>query len=136
MTASMRERFAAEPYAPARARRLLRGWLRRLGWPGDQVEDLVLATNEAVSNAVEHAYRDGQRGEVDVHAEPIGDPSGLHRVLVTVVDTGAWRDPLPGRQEPWRGLRLIRATVSAIDVRGTAAGTRLKMISRPVRPGG
>jgi hypothetical protein len=38
------------------ARRLLREWLISARWPSDEIEQVVVAVNEAMSNAIEHAY--------------------------------------------------------------------------------
>jgi anti-sigma regulatory factor (Ser/Thr protein kinase) len=40
----------------------VRQWLTDHGWPADQLDDLVLATSEAVANAVEHGYEDRYAG--------------------------------------------------------------------------
>jgi hypothetical protein len=44
------------PGTPGEVRRQLRRWLEVLGWPREHADDLLLAVDEAVSNAVEHAY--------------------------------------------------------------------------------
>lgn len=127
------ELLTADEMAPTRVRRLLRGWLEDLDWPTDATDDLVLAANEAVSNTVAHAYPGDGPGPVTVRAELIGAPDGARRVVVTVDDSGVWREPRPGRSRPWQGLRLMRAVSARMDLRGTAAGTHIKTISRPDR---
>jgi anti-sigma regulatory factor (Ser/Thr protein kinase) len=53
MTGSaLRQRLAVNTSAPSAARRLLREWLAALRWPVEGIDDLVLAANEAVSDAV------------------------------------------------------------------------------------
>lgn len=42
------------------------GLASRLGFTFDQIEDLKIAASEAVTNAVEHAYEEGEDGEVIV----------------------------------------------------------------------
>lgn len=134
MPAPLRETLRADPGAPATARLLLRDWLAALGWPADEAGQLVLVVNETVTNAVQHAYPTGRAGAVGIRAEPISGPSGRRRVVLTVEDSGVWRDPRPGRNEPWRGLHLIRAVATSIEIRGSAVGTRVKVISKPVGP--
>jgi hypothetical protein len=51
-----RLRVPAADRTPRRVRGELRQWLAALGWPEEQAQDAVLAVDEAVSNAVEHAY--------------------------------------------------------------------------------
>jgi anti-anti-sigma factor len=80
------------------------------------VEDLELALGEALANAVEHAYPDGGPGECrwSVEREPDG---GLQ---VCVEDRGTWRPPPADRGHRGRGLELIGALASDVDVRRTA----------------
>lgn len=134
MTAPLEETLRADPGAPASARLLLRDWLEALGCLADEAGQLVLAVSETVTNAVQHAYPTDQAGPVRIHAEPICGPSGRRRVVLTVADNGIWRDPHPGRNEPWRGLHLVRTMAASLEIRGSAAGTRVKVISRPVAP--
>jgi hypothetical protein len=49
------ESFAADPFAPGEARRLLRSALREWGHRGELVDDAVLVLGELASNAVRHA---------------------------------------------------------------------------------
>ena len=51
--------LAARPESPRAARNQVRAWLDAASWPTDLIHDLVYAVNEAVTNAVEHAYSPG-----------------------------------------------------------------------------
>lgn len=42
------------------------GLASRLGFTFDEIEDLKIASSEAVTNAVEHAYDEGEDGEIIV----------------------------------------------------------------------
>ncbi|MEV7099730.1 SpoIIE family protein phosphatase [Amycolatopsis sp. NPDC051045] len=80
-------------------------WAAGLGMSVERSEDLVLASYEAMSNSVEHAYRDHPRpGTLEVHGD-------LRRgeVTVTVTDYGTWRAPNLTDTLRGRGLRLIDA---------------------------
>lgn len=48
------------------ARLTISGLASRLGFTYDEIEDLKIATSEAVTNAVQHAYREDEEGEVVV----------------------------------------------------------------------
>lgn len=48
------------------ARLMISGIASRLGFTYDDIEDLKIASSEAITNAVQHAYGDGQEGEVVV----------------------------------------------------------------------
>ena len=76
----------AEPLALAAFRRTLRGWLRECNASDKEGYDIILACNEAASNAIEHAYGPGD-GSVEVLAALSG-----REVSVTVRDFGQWRE--------------------------------------------
>jgi anti-sigma regulatory factor (Ser/Thr protein kinase) len=92
----------ADPMAPSVVRQRFRMWLADLCWPGDEVDDIVLAVNEAVSNAVQHADTPGFASEVRVAARQFADIDGGRRVVVGVSDNRRWR-PAPTQ----RGLGLL-----------------------------
>ncbi len=80
-------------------------WAAGLGMSAERHEDLVLASYEAMSNSVEHAYRDHpQPGALEVHGE-------RHRgeVTVTVTDYGTWKAPDATDTLRGRGHLLINA---------------------------
>lgn len=55
----------------------------RMGFSFDEIEDLKIATSEAITNAVQHAYKTGKHGEV-----AIGFGSYDDRLEVIVADSG------------------------------------------------
>jgi hypothetical protein len=55
MRARLCHRLPADVEAPATARRLLHDWLVAWSWQAEEAVDVVLAVNEVVSNAVQHA---------------------------------------------------------------------------------
>jgi anti-sigma regulatory factor (Ser/Thr protein kinase) len=123
--------------APSRARRELRRWLRDREWPLDAADDVVLAVSEAVSNSVEHGFRNGLgdvsaqdgitvRAAVEVH------PDGTRCLLVTVADRGRWRLPPPRTDGRRRGLALIRAIAEEVRIDPTAHGTTVTFRTSPI----
>ncbi|MFD1205872.1 MULTISPECIES: anti-sigma B factor RsbW [Sporosarcina] len=48
------------------ARLMISGIASRLGFTYDDIEDLKIASSEAITNAVQHAYKDGEDGEIVV----------------------------------------------------------------------
>ena len=73
--------------APIRAE--IRRWLAPLVLPGDAVDDVVRAVNEAARNCVEHAYPAATTNgsvELTFWTEP-------RSVCIEIVDHGAWRTP-------------------------------------------
>lgn len=115
-------------------RRLLTGWLAEtltsrdlaagadLNAGPDLAEDIVLAVDEAVTNAVEHAYRDRSPGPVRLWARDTG--AGL---TVVVGDYGCWRTPALDLGHRGRGLSVIRLLAGRLDLACTPAGTTVTM---------
>lgn len=112
--------LTGRPALLAPLRSSFRTWLDDHGVPQETIDDLVLACNEACSNAIEHAY-DMNDGTIEVAAE-----CSSSVVVMTVRDHGVWRDiPAPG--ERGRGLDLIRAVVDDLAIDRTPSGTRVTM---------
>lgn len=114
----------ADHLAPSRA--ALRTWLTRAGVDHDQIQDVLIATGEAVANAIEHGHRDRPRGTVSLRAIAIHD-----RLQVTVTDTGVWKPPsrLPGISRG-RGIHLIRGLMEDFTIDSGEAGTTVHMYAR------
>jgi anti-sigma regulatory factor (Ser/Thr protein kinase) len=121
----------ADAHTPAAVRGGFREWLGELGWPEPEMTDIVVALGEAVSNACEHAYPVGLDGLVSIRAECLAGPNGTRRLILTIADTGAWRDPPVRARDRWHGMAIMRATTDFLHLDATAAGTRVKLISRP-----
>ncbi|MFD1150023.1 ATP-binding protein [Saccharothrix hoggarensis] len=117
----------AEELSAIRAR--LDAWLVREGLGEDDRYDLLLAVNEAASNAIEHAYGQGGRGTVHIEAE--ARPDGAIRVTVT--DHGAWRVPRPALSTRGRGLLLMRENVDEVLVDRQPDGTTVTLVLAPSR---
>jgi serine/threonine-protein kinase RsbW len=133
----LRLQLPADPVAPSVARHRVRRWLTALSWPAGQLDDIVLAVSEAVSNAVEHAYLDQPPGVVEVHGGAETTPGGQRRVTVIVRDHGRWR-PAPIEDENRRrGIPLMRACVDTLTIGqpdDDRAGTWVVLRSRAVPP--
>ncbi|MFE3443091.1 SpoIIE family protein phosphatase [Nocardia sp. NPDC059180] len=113
---------------PARAdqlsalRRTLKEWLTAAAVPHDLASDLVAATNEACSNSIEHAYRDGEPGRVALSAE-----CGTETVEIRVTDSGNWKPQSADRGYRGRGLDMMRALTEELDIDHSGPGTRVRM---------
>ena len=109
----------AEPAELARMRRALAAWLRGIGVGPAEVNDLVLASAEACSNAIRHAYGPGA-GTVEVEA--YRDDGAIELV---VRDFGRWRQ----RRGPGggRGLALIEALAPSMHIERGESGTVVTM---------
>ncbi|MGK5112562.1 SpoIIE family protein phosphatase [Geodermatophilus sp. CPCC 205506] len=123
LPAPLDERLPADPARLAGVRRELAAWAAAAGLPYETVDDLQLALGEALANAVEHAYTGAGVGA--------GDGACAYRVardldggvLVEVRDNGVWRPPPEDRGHRGRGLELITALASDVEVaRGPDGG--------------
>jgi anti-sigma regulatory factor (Ser/Thr protein kinase) len=111
--------FPAQPEALITARRALRNWLAEVGVDAEALYDITLATGEACTNAIEHAYAPGA-ASFDLEA--------LRResdVLVIVRDYGSWRQPRG--QHRGRGLKLMETLMDEVKVRRESNGTIVEL---------
>lgn len=117
---------------PADVRRLgglraeIRNWLRAQGLDDSTVEDVVLATVEAVANSIEHGYQSSDREQVIVELSLRDD---LH---VTVRDRGRWTAQIR-RPERGRGHEIMRAVMDDVEIETERHGTVVRMRRRVSR---
>ncbi|HZZ51967.1 MAG TPA: ATP-binding protein [Pseudonocardia sp.] len=133
MRRTLRSQYLAVPQAPATARREVQPWLTAHGWPEEDIDDLVLALNEAVTNSAEHAYPStGLNGRIELTITLRSGDDGTTRAVVTVTDHGRWRIPASSPGYRGRGLQMMRALTESVELRAGSLGTRVTMVSRPV----
>lgn len=122
--------LAADRATPGIVRQRVRRWLELLAWPADQVDDIELAVNEAVSDAVEHAHPAGADGGVVVEAtvETVPGDGGGRRARLVVRDGGRW----PGTRPDGRGLRIMTATMDEVGIHRGPGGTTVTLVSAAV----
>jgi anti-sigma regulatory factor (Ser/Thr protein kinase) len=115
---------AANPTALAGARERLREWLAGVGVEDGVANDLVLATDEALTNAIMHSGT--ERAEVELACL-----DGM--VRITVRDFGHW-DSNPSHPDHGRGLVLVDALTDHVEVTRGERGTTVTL-SRQVAKG-
>ncbi|MDN5748861.1 MAG: ATP-binding protein [Pseudonocardia sp.] len=126
----LRIRLLGVPAAASLVRERLRRWLDGLGWPEPQLDDVVLAVHEAVTNSVEHGYGGTDAGDVEIVGTRLVD-GGMQSARIVVRDAGRWRAPRdPGYRG--HGLTVMRACMAQVEVRAGAAGTEVELLSVPV----
>ncbi|MET0236926.1 MAG: ATP-binding protein [Kibdelosporangium sp.] len=115
-------RMPALPHELPTARAELRRWSQALKFSSEQAEDVVLAVDEAVANAVEHAYTGpgDQPGAVTVFAGRLV-PGDAVRVVVS--DVGHWRPPLADTGFRGRGVSMMKALADHFDLHHNENGT-------------
>jgi anti-sigma regulatory factor (Ser/Thr protein kinase) len=104
-------------------RQVTEGCARAAGLSGPGVLDLVLAVDEAATNAVVHGL---PPAELRIWREAAG-------IVCEITDHGHLDDPLAGRRFPapdWtagRGLWLINQLCDLVELRSVAGGTAIRM---------
>ena len=108
-------------------RQTLRRWLTEAQAGEDEIEDIIMACNEACENSIEHAYGFGD-DLFDVVFERDGG-----EVSISIRDSGTWQPP---HDEPYRGhgLPLIGKLMDSVDVQPRPGGTTVLM-RRRLQPG-
>ncbi|WP_173123762.1 ATP-binding protein [Kibdelosporangium persicum] len=122
-------RFPATPAQVGVARAQVTEWTRRLGLPTVHGQDIVLATDEAISNAVEHAYP-GDSGTLTLFAARI-QPD--HAVRIIVSDEGEWRPPPENPGFRGRGLVMMERLAEVFELAHTPLGTTV-VLGWPATP--
>jgi len=112
----LRMALPADPIAISVARHRARRWLAELSWPARQLDDIVLAVTEAVTNAIKHAYLDQPPGVVEVHGGVEATSCGRRRVTVIVRDHGRWLLAPPNDQHRHGGIALMRACMDTVTI--------------------
>ncbi|MFC7616299.1 SpoIIE family protein phosphatase [Actinokineospora soli] len=121
--------FPADPAQLASLRAALRGWLTRAQVGPAVIQDLLVATGEACTNAIEHGHRDNPGDPIHLRAE-----LGLDTVRLTVADSGRWK--VPARDDDGirgRGTNLMRALTDHVTISHDASGTTVHMRRKTTR---
>jgi GAF domain-containing protein/anti-sigma regulatory factor (Ser/Thr protein kinase) len=119
-------RWTATPDSLAPIRYLLRRWLLGRGAGEDEAYDIIVATQEACANAIEHAYGPG-------FAEFVLELTFADgRVTIAVADRGHWR--APRGDDRGRGLPLMRELMDTVDVSPAEGGTAVTLARALGRP--
>jgi PAS domain S-box-containing protein len=116
--------FPAEAIHLAPTRAALKAWLSRAGMGADQTMKVLIATGEALANAIEHGHRQPTDGSISLRAIALAD-----RVHVTVVDAGSWKPPVAAAHRG-RGIALMRALMQDVTIHPRATGTTVHMHTR------
>jgi len=110
--------------ALAPLRHAFTAWLENRGLSESSRVAVILATHEAVANAIQHS---GTIDPIRVRADAAPD-----YVTIEISDNGAWRAPDdPPSPERGRGLTLIRSLVSDAEIATDGAGTIVRLRQAP-----
>ena len=96
-------------------------WSADVGLTTAQNDDIVLAVDEAVSNAIEHAFDPpAEGGNVTLFA---GCDSRRRTVCIIVADTGRWQPPPADPGTRGRGLYLMNVLAGTFELHHDRRGT-------------
>lgn len=114
--------YVAEPDAVPAARHAVSEFAHEAGADADQIEAIRLATSEALTNSVLHAYR-GQPGNVYVTAAVVAS-----ELWVLIADDGRGLEPQTDRPGLGLGLGLISQVTDELAIVPRAGGgTEVRM---------
>jgi len=112
----------AEPDSLVEMRRELRGWLAASNVDEEVSADVVLAVDEACTNSIEHGYPGHAEGRLSVTVT-----AGDDELEIVVTDGGRWRTPPSDPGIRGRGVELMRALMSEVDIEPGEHGSRVRM---------
>ncbi len=119
---SLTESYPAEPGSVAQARRRLSEFAEQAGADERQIEAVRLASSEALTNVVLHAYR-GEEGRIHVTSAIVEG-----EVWVLIADDGCGLEPAPDRPGLGLGLALIAKLSDHLAIAPRAnGGTEVRM---------
>ena len=125
MPPHLRATFPGTPVGVGTIRQRVADIARECGLDERRVDDVRLATSEAASNAVVHAYRDGREGEIRVSAEIVGE-----ELVVVIADDGPGMVPRTDSPGLGLGLPVITTVSDRMEVVSENGGTELHMAFR------
>jgi anti-sigma regulatory factor (Ser/Thr protein kinase) len=115
-------RLPATPAAAQALRGEMAAIARECGLSAERVNDVKLAVSEAVTNVVQHAYRDREPGDVTATARHEG---GTLRIVIA--DSGGGMVPRTDSPGHGLGLPLIAQLTDAFEVISNATGTEIHL---------
>lgn len=111
----------ADPHLLPDLRDRLTGWLGSAGTSTELTDRIVLAANEAVTNAVAHAYDGVPAGIVRVTAD-----RDEETITIKIADEGRWRPARPGGRGG-RGVLIMQECVDRVFIDKGSHGTTVKL---------
>ena len=129
--------WLAHPGELRAIRTALRSWLAPFHLGTAIEDDLILATNEAASNAIDHAYPPalGDNGAENAHRVENTVHVTLHSergtVCIEITDHGTWREPAAEPNGRGLGIPLMRRLVASVLIDNNGQGTRV-LLQQPI----
>lgn len=121
---SLEIRLQARPEFVSVVRRRLRTWLEDKGVGTGDAFEVLLATTEAFTNAVEHPHEPTSH-LVDVRGS-FADPC----VTISIHDYGTWQSEQARKEQGGLGLVIIESLMDDVHVKADMDGTTVTMTRR------
>jgi len=122
----------AAPSSLRAARTSLADWLSQQHWPPDDMDDVILAVNEALTNVIDHAYPADQPGPVQLHAwRGAGSIPETRRVTVAITDRGSWNPAhraVDSGGYRGHGLAVMSGLTASLHIQRSAGGTTVILV--------
>jgi PAS domain S-box-containing protein len=119
--------LVADPNELAPTRVALRSWLGRVGLDDEQSLNVLIATGEALANAIEHGHREDVEGDIRLSAF-----AAVDELTVTVSDAGSWKPPVAASHRG-RGIPLMHAVMNDVAILQNETGTTVRLSMRITR---
>jgi serine/threonine-protein kinase RsbW len=103
------------------ARQTVRAFGAAIGVAGEALEDALIATTEAVTNAIEHAYESDGIVELTLSAS-------LEVLSVTVRDRGRGLESGHGDEQPGFGIPIIESIARNVEYSTTSGGQGTEVV--------
>lgn len=112
----------SEPDSLHEVRAQVEHWLDRAGWSPELTGQVVLAIDEALTNAIRHGYQGRPRCRIELGLRQVWSDEGWPGVEVLVRDFGAQVDPekicgrsLDDPQPGGLGVHIIRSVMDEVN---------------------
>jgi len=129
----------SDPGVLPTVRNKLRTWTTALAWRQDQIEDVVLAVDEALTNVIRHAYGGESGHRIGVHVYSLDDAQWGPGLEVCIRDYGKQVDPGTIRSRDLNDLRpgglgvhIIQSVMDSVEY-SRAAGGGMRLVMRKFR---
>ncbi|MBC5815590.1 MAG: SpoIIE family protein phosphatase [Candidatus Eremiobacteraeota bacterium] len=109
----------ADPRSAPVARNVLRAFTRFHAFHDDRAFDVLAVAGEAVANAIEHPYENGE-GIFTLSAAFTQD-----QIKINVTDRGKWRSS--SSVDRGRGLTIMKAMATSVDLERSPGGTTVHL---------
>ncbi len=120
-------------------RRRIQEWSQERGWSEQQISEIVLALDEALTNVIRHGYGGATDGRIELTLEQIDGPADEAGLEIRVRDFGRQTDPdrICGRslddiRPGGLGVHIIRSMTSSTEY-GRAPGGGMLLVMRKLK---